>query len=72
MDRFFNSLLYQFHFVGAGRGGPYGERKARSVCDCHDLGALAFLSFSDRKPTCKSPIDEAFGDVYLAAVSQKF
>lgn len=43
-------ILYQFHFMSVGSGGPYGERKTSSVCDCHDLGALATLSFSDMIP----------------------
>ena len=47
---FLNCLFHQFYFVGTCSGGPYGDRKARSVCDCHDLGAFTFLSFSNIKP----------------------
>lgn len=28
----------------------YGDRKTRAVCNCHDLGPLAFLGFPDTEP----------------------
>ena len=43
-------FLYQFHFMGIGFMGPYGDRKTISVCDCHDLGAFTAFSFSNIKP----------------------
>ena len=43
-------IFDQFYFVSIGSGGPYGDRKTSSVCDCHDLGALAPLSFSNMIP----------------------
>jgi hypothetical protein len=52
------SLLDQGHFVGASAFNPKGERKASAVCDCHDLGPLAFLGFSDAGPPFLAPEKE--------------
>lgn len=43
-------FLHQGHFVSLSSGGPYGDRKTSSVCDCHDLAALTPLSFADMIP----------------------
>ncbi len=43
-------ILHQLYFVSIGSCGPYGDRKTSSVCDCHDLGAFAPLSFSNMIP----------------------
>ena len=45
VNRFFD----QFHFVGRSAFNVSGDRKTRSVCDCHDLGALATLCLADSK-----------------------
>lgn len=45
-----NSFLNKFAFMCVCSKGPYGERKTRSVCDCHDLCPFAFFSFSNMKP----------------------
>ena len=52
------SLLDQGHFVRASAFNPKGERKASAVCDCHDLGPLAFLGFSDAGPPFLAPEKE--------------
>lgn len=52
------SLLDQGHFVGASAFNPKGERKTSAVCDCHDLGPLAFLGFSDAGPPFLAPEKE--------------
>jgi len=52
------SLLDQGHFVGASAFNPKGERKASAVCDCHDLGPLAFLGFPDAGPPFLAPEKE--------------
>jgi hypothetical protein len=52
------SLLDQGHFVRASAFNPKGERKASAVCDCHDLGALAFLGFPDAGPPFLAPEKE--------------
>ncbi len=45
VDSFFNKL----HFMGRRAFNTYGDRKTRSVCDCHDLGAFATLCPADGK-----------------------
>jgi len=45
VDCFFN----QFHFMRGGAFHTSGDRKTRSVCDCHDLGAFATLCLADSK-----------------------
>ena len=45
IDRFFD----KFHFMRRGAFHTSGDRKTRSVCDCHDLGALATLCLADSK-----------------------
>lgn len=45
VDRFLN----KFHLVRGGAFHTYGDRKTRSVCDCHDLGAFAALCLADSK-----------------------
>ena len=37
-------------FVRRGRGDGNGDRKTSAVCDCHDLGPLSPLGFSDVAP----------------------
>ena len=39
----------QFHLVGRSAFNVSGDRKTRSVCDGHDLGALAALCLADSK-----------------------
>ncbi len=39
----------QFHFVGRSAFNVSGDRKTRSVCDCHDPGAFAALCLADSK-----------------------
>ena len=46
----FERMLLKFYFMGVCSGGPYGDRKTRSVCDCYDLGPFIYLSFSNTKP----------------------
>lgn len=43
----FKSLFHQSYFVGASRSRIDGDWKTSSVCNCHDLGALAALSFAN-------------------------
>lgn len=45
VDCFFN----KFHLVRGGAFHTSGDRKTRSVCDCHDLGAFATLRLADSK-----------------------
>ncbi len=42
-------VLNQLHFMGRRTFNMYGDRKTRSVCDCHDLGAFATLCLADSK-----------------------
>jgi hypothetical protein len=51
-------LLDQGHFVRASAFNPKGERKTSAVCDCHDLGPLAFLGFPDAGPPFLAPEKE--------------
>ncbi len=51
IDRLFN----QFHFMRRGACDTNGDRKTRSVCDCHDLGPFATLCFADSKADSKTP-----------------
>jgi hypothetical protein len=44
-----NCFLNQFHFMGRSAFNVSGDRKTRSVCDCHDLGAFAALRLADSK-----------------------
>src|SRR5207249_2176095 len=37
-------LLNQFHLVSRSIRDRYGDRKTRSVCDCHDLGGASATS----------------------------
>ena len=39
----------QFHFMGRSAFNVSGDRKTRSVCDCHDFGAFAALCLADSK-----------------------
>lgn len=41
--------INQFHFVGRSAFNVSGDRKTRSVCNCHDLGTLAALCFANSK-----------------------
>jgi len=41
--------LNQFHFMGRSAFNVSGDRKTRSVCDGHDLGAFAALCLADSK-----------------------
>lgn len=45
VDGFFN----QCYFMGRSAFNVSGDRKTRSVCDCHDLGAFATLCLADSK-----------------------
>jgi hypothetical protein len=45
----FNDGFNQFYFVGRSTLHVSGDRKTRSVCDCHDLGAFAALCLADSK-----------------------
>jgi len=45
VDRRFNQL----HLMRRSALNVSGDRKTRSVCDCHDLGALATLCLADSK-----------------------
>lgn len=42
-----DSLINQFHFVGRGAFDMSGDRKTRSVCNCHDLGAFPAFRIAD-------------------------
>ena len=44
-----NGGLDQFYFVRRSAFNVSGDRNTRSVCDCHDLGALATLCLADSK-----------------------
>jgi hypothetical protein len=44
-----NRLFNQFYFVGRSTFHVSGDRKTRSVRDCHDLGAFATLRLADSK-----------------------
>ena len=57
-DKFIRSILskaaiycrfYKPHFVGRSAFNVSGDRKTRSVCDGHDLGAFAALCLADSK-----------------------
>src|SRR5690606_38972823 len=38
-----DSLFNKLYFVGRSASNIGGDRKTKSVCDCHDLGAFAAL-----------------------------
>ena len=42
-----DSFINQFHFVGRGTLDMSGDRKTRSVCNCHDLGAFPAFRIAD-------------------------
>ena len=44
-----NRSLNQFHFMGRSAFNVSGDRKTRSVCDCHDFGAFAAFCLADSK-----------------------
>lgn len=44
-----DGLFNQRHFMGRNTFHVSGDRKTISVCDCHDLGALAPLRLADSK-----------------------
>jgi hypothetical protein len=44
-----DGLLNQLYFMGRSAFNVSGDRKTSSVCDCHDLGALAALCLADSK-----------------------
>jgi hypothetical protein len=44
-----DGFLYQRYFMGRSTFNVSGDRKTSSVCDCHDLGALATLCLADSK-----------------------
>ena len=44
-----NRCINQSYFVGRSAFNVSGDRKTRSVCDCHDLGALAAPCLADSK-----------------------
>ncbi len=45
-----NSCLDKLYFMGRSAFHVSGDRKTRSVCDGHDLGAFAALCLADSKP----------------------
>jgi len=47
----FEGLLDKRYFMRRSAGHVHGDRKTRSVCHCHDLGAFAPLGFSH----CSAP-----------------
>src|SRR5262249_28058196 len=51
VERRFN----QRHFMRRSTFDPNGERKTMAVCNCHDLGPLAALRFSDGGPPFFAP-----------------
>ena len=44
-----DSCLNKLYFMGRSAFHVSGDRKTRSVCDCHDLGAFAALCLADSK-----------------------
>jgi len=44
-----DGCLHQRYFMGRSAFHVSGDRKTSSVCDCHDLGALATLCLADSK-----------------------
>jgi len=44
-----NGLLNKLHLMGRSTFHTSGDRKTRSVCDCHDLGAFATFCLADSK-----------------------
>lgn len=44
-----NGFLHESYFVGRSTFHISGDRKTRSVCNCHDLGAFATLRLADSK-----------------------
>jgi len=44
-----NGCFHQFYLMGRSAFNVCGDRKTSSVCDCHDLGALATLCLADSK-----------------------
>ena len=44
-----DSRLNQLYFMGRSAFNVSGDRKTSSVCDCHDLGALAAFCLADSK-----------------------
>jgi len=44
-----DSLFNKLYFVGRSASNVSGDRKTRSVCDCHDLGAFAAFCLADSK-----------------------
>jgi len=44
-----DGILYKLYFMGRSAFNVSGDRKTRSVCDCHDLGAFATLCLADSK-----------------------
>ncbi len=44
-----NCFFNQFHFMWRSAFNVSGDRKTRSVCDCHDLGAFAAFCLADSK-----------------------
>lgn len=49
------SLLDECDFAGACTRDSNGERKATAVCDCHDLGPLAFAGGADAEAPFFAP-----------------
>lgn len=42
-------LFNQLYFMRRSTRNAYGDRKTMSICDCHDLGALAALGLPNAK-----------------------
>lgn len=57
-DRLVEGAVNKGDFVGRSTCHVNGERKTMSVCDCHDLGALAASGFPHAKPPFFAPLKE--------------
>lgn len=58
-----NGFLNQGYFVGRSAFHVSGDRKTRSVCNCHDLGPLATFCFAN----CKTPFFAGTNDPSIKA-----
>jgi hypothetical protein len=60
-----DGLINQFYFMGRGAFDMSGDRKTRSVCNCHDLGALPAFRIADSTPLfcgAEAPVNERFAN----------
>jgi hypothetical protein len=69
-------ILDKLYLVGRSAFNVSGDRKTRSVCDCHDLGAFATLCLADSKTPffagAKLPVYERLSDIDFSAFIQVF